>query len=70
MRGIVDRFEGGFVIIEIDGLTKDILKSLVDPGVQAGDSVNLIDGKWVTNEVETEIRAKKIKGMMDDLWED
>jgi hypothetical protein len=46
---------------------QDFSKAIVEPGVQAGDSVNLIDGKWVTNEAATEIRAKKIKELMNKV---
>jgi hypothetical protein len=70
MNGIVDRFEGEIVVIEIDGVMQDFSKSIVEPSVQAGDSVNLIDGKWVTNKVETENRTKKIKELMNNIWED
>ena len=30
MKGIVDRFEGDFVVIEIEGNTKDVPKKQVD----------------------------------------
>jgi hypothetical protein len=70
MNGIVDRFEGEIVVIEIDGVMQDFSKSIVEPSVQAGDSVNLIDGKWVTNKVETENRTKKIKELMNNIWKD
>lgn len=68
MKGIVDRFEGEFVAIEINGVTKDFARSEVDNAVKPGDSVILIDGKWMTDEDETKIRADKIKRLMDDVW--
>jgi hypothetical protein len=70
MKGIVDRFEDDIVVIEIDGVTQDIPKALVNPGVQAGDSVELVNGKWVADRADTESRRKKIKGLMEDVWED
>ncbi len=70
MKGIVERFENGFVVIEIDGLTQDIPKSKVDLGVKAGDCVVLKNGNWVTDEDETENRTEKIKRLMNDVWED
>jgi hypothetical protein len=69
MKGIVDRFEGEIVVIEVDGVTVDILKDIVDAGVKVGDSVECINGKWMTDEAATEHRAKNIKGLMDDVWE-
>jgi hypothetical protein len=70
MKGIVDRFEGDFVVIEVDGVTSDIAKSEVDNNVKTGDSVLFVDGKWVTDQNETIIRSKEIKKLMDDVWED
>lgn len=69
-KGIVDRFEGDFVIIEIHGHTKDIHKNDVSDHVKAGDVVVLIDGKWETDESQTRLREKQIKNLMDDVWED
>ncbi|MGO4273899.1 DUF3006 domain-containing protein, partial [Paenibacillus sp. TAF58] len=65
MKGIVDRFEGDIAVIEIQGETRDFSKSILDPGIRAGDSVELKDGKWVKDEVETENRMERIKGLMD-----
>lgn len=70
LKGIVDRFEGDFVVIEIDGKTQDVNKRYVDPNVKAGDVVELIEGLWRTNKKETEARSKHIKKLMDDLWVD
>lgn len=70
MKGIVEGFEGDFVLIEIDGVIKDIAGTDVESGVRAGDCVELVDGKWVTDEAETESRTKKIKELMNDVWED
>jgi hydrogenase maturation factor len=70
MKGIVDRLEGDVVVIEVEGVTQDVPNSIVELGVKAGDSVIFIDGIWITDESETKSRTKKIKELMDDLWED
>lgn len=70
MKGIVDRFEGDFVVIEIDGKTQDIPKALVDDHVQVNDCVTLQRNKWQTVKSETEIRKNTIKSLMDSVWED
>ena len=70
MKGIVDRFEGGFAVIEIGGTTVDIPRAMVDPAVKAGDCVMLTDGKWVADAAATANRTRKIKQVMDQLWED
>ena len=70
MKGIVDRFEGDFVVIEIEGNTKDVPKKQVDSSVKVNDVVELVDGKWIVKEEETEKRKKEIKALMDSVWED
>jgi hypothetical protein len=69
VKGIVDRFEGNYVVIEIDGATQDILKSEVDEQVQVGDSVSFINGTWKTDKGDTQSREHKIKKLMGDVWE-
>lgn len=70
MKGIVDSFEGDYVVIEMDGHTQDILKSDVDISVKVGDVVVLVDGVWTTDLTETAKQQHKIKKLMDDVWED
>ena len=70
MKGIVDRFEGNIVVIEIDGNTQDISKDIVNSDVKVSDVVELVNGKWVTKKEETDKRKKEIKSLMDSVWED
>lgn len=58
------------MVIEIDGQTHDVDKSVVDTSVIGGDAVALVDGVWTTNTTETEQREQQIKKLMDYLWED
>lgn len=70
MKGIVDRFEGDFVVIEIDGQTQDIPRSSVAENVKASDVAELRNSLWVKNSTETEKRTLEIKKLMDSVWED
>ncbi|ATF13619.1 DUF3006 domain-containing protein [Brevibacillus brevis X23] len=70
MKGIVDRFEGDYVVIEINGETQDVEKGKVADGVIAGDAVELIDGTWTKDVDGTESRSAEIKKLMDSVWED
>ncbi|WP_080833566.1 DUF3006 domain-containing protein [Cohnella massiliensis] len=70
MKGIVDRFEGDFVVIEIDGETQDVPRSLVADDVKTGDVVELQNNNWVRNPLKTQKRNNKIKKLMDSVWED
>ena len=70
MKGIVDRIEGNFFVIEIDGVTKDIPKEQVANDVKVNDTVQLLNGIWTKNEQLTSERSEKIRKLMDSLWED
>lgn len=70
MKGIVDRFEEDYAVIEIDGQTQDVAKSIVDASVKVGDVVTLVNGIWKPNLIETKQREQHIKKLMDDVWED
>lgn len=67
---ILDRFEGEYVIIEIDGEIVNIEKHLVHEGVKEGDVLVLRDGLYYTDQEETEKRREYIKNRFKDLWED
>ena len=70
MKGIVDRIEGNFFVIEIDGVTKDIPKEQVASDVKVNDTVELLNGIWTKNEQLTKKRSEEIKKLMNSLWED
>lgn len=70
MKGIVDRFEGDYIVIEMDGKIIDVNKKEVTKKVQEGDVVVFVDGLWVTDKNETEQRKAKIEKLMNEVWED
>ncbi len=70
VRGIIDRFEGNFAVVEINGVTKDFDKSLFPKETTVGDVIE-IDGEKVTIlKNETEKLRKEIEDLMNDVWED
>ncbi|MNJ36168.1 hypothetical protein D3C77_309470 [compost metagenome] len=70
MLAIIDSFEGDYCIIEVDGVTQNINKSLVEKSAKVGDVVEWNGQKWITNRNQTIERSRSIKKLMDDLWED
>lgn len=67
---IVEGFEGNYCILEIDGQTEDVLKSEVDPAAGPGDVVVWDGVRWIPDPERTEERSKKMKQLMDEVWED
>ncbi|WP_372663753.1 DUF3006 domain-containing protein [Cohnella sp.] len=68
-RGIIDRFENMIVVIEVDGLTRDLPRALLPRDAKVGDVVLLDNGEIRLDQAETIHRQKEIKGLMDELFE-
>lgn len=68
--GIIDRFEDEYCVIEVDGLTRDVIRHLVETGAKTGDVVEWDGSKWIINQQKTIERSKEIQTLMDDVWED
>lgn len=70
MKMIIDRFEGKYAVCEMENLEmKDIEISKLPENAKEGD-VLIVNGDEIKiDEEETKNRRKKIKKLMDDLWE-
>ena len=65
MRMIVDRFEDGFVVVELeDGTTQDIPRGALPPETREGDVVLVTVDLGATAE-----RGARIEALMDSVWE-
>ena len=70
MRGIIDRFEGDYAVVEFTGRRMaEIHKKDLPAGLKEGDAIRGADGSYVFDEVETERIKKETKEMFDKLWE-
>ena len=65
MRVIIDRFEGDYAVVELeDRSTANLLRFLIPPGAKEGDVLLIeIDKKQLLN-------AKRIRELMEELWEE
>ncbi|RST77218.1 DUF3006 domain-containing protein [Siminovitchia acidinfaciens] len=70
MKGIIDRFEGGWVVVEINGETKDFKKSIFPEEAAVGDVVQIKGSQVTVLKEETEKLRKEIEDLMDEVWED
>ncbi|MNW48062.1 hypothetical protein D3C74_254110 [compost metagenome] len=70
MIGIIEEFEEDICILEVDGVTRDINKDLIDSNAKVGDVVEWNGTKWLVNPERTVERSRKIQDLMDQLWED
>jgi hypothetical protein len=70
VKGIIDRFEGEYVVIEIDGIPKDFLKKNLPVNAEVGDVVYIDGAKIYVNKNETKKLKQEIDKLMNDVWED
>ncbi|HZW83241.1 MAG TPA: DUF3006 domain-containing protein [Candidatus Deferrimicrobium sp.] len=71
MKGIIDRFEGEFVILEWEGRNiENIPKELLPSTVKEGDVIEFENGNYKINLSETNQRKKELKQLSEGLWED
>ena len=70
MKGIIDRFEGDYAVVEFEGRKMvDILKKDLPAGLKEGDAIRCTDGTYVFDGLETERIKKETKTLFDKLWE-
>jgi hypothetical protein len=67
MKGIIDRFEGNLVVVEIDGETKDFPKEILPSEAKVGDVIEI---KVTLLKQETKKLKSEIDQLMQDVWED
>jgi len=69
MKISIDRFEGKIAVGEDEnGETVEIDRSKLPKGVQATHVIDVTDGVITIDEEETEKRKKRIKKLVDDLF--
>ena len=65
MRMIIDRFENGFAVVELeDGTIQDVPRSILPADANEGDSVLVSIDLSSTAE-----RGERIEALMDSVWE-
>lgn len=70
MKGIIDRFEGCFAVVELDnGEIKDIERVKIPKEAKEGDVIDI--GEEIKVDVEETKRVKDdIEKIVEDMWEE
>lgn len=69
MKGVIDRFEGKFAVIELENRdTKNVPRALLPPEAKEGDVIAQENGSFRIDEAETRQRRAEIKEILDSLW--
>lgn len=69
MKGTIDRIEGEYVVLEVNGEMIDIKKNLMPNGIKEGDIVEVVDDEYVILVDETIKYKKVIEDLFNDLKE-
>jgi len=70
MKAVIDRFEGVYAVVEIEGKMQKVLSRKLPAGSKEGDVLAYNDGRW-TQQPQTTARTKKnIDNLAEELWED
>jgi len=70
VKGIIDRFEGDYAVVEFEGRQmKDILRRDLPAGLKEGDAIRCAEGIYIFDEIETGRIKKETKMIFDKLWE-
>lgn len=69
-KGIIDRFEGQFAVVEFDGKSEDILISELPTEIKVGDSLIFEEGSIMIDTEDTTSRKEEIDRLMDELFEE
>jgi hydrogenase maturation factor len=69
MKAIIDRFEGDYAVVEIEGCIKTIRRSYISDEAQEGDILIFENNQWIIDRKDTEKIRKEIKELADKLWE-
>jgi hypothetical protein len=67
--GIIDRFEGHFAVVEIAGVTKNIVRRKIPAEAREGDVIVFNDRRWTVDQEATQLRREVIKAVADEVWE-
>ncbi|WP_313533240.1 DUF3006 domain-containing protein [Exiguobacterium sp.] len=70
-KGIIDRIEGKWVVVEFDDEMRDILLSRFPMTVESGDVIWIDEyGHIEKDDRERERLSNEIDELMEELWED
>jgi len=67
VRGIIDRFEGEYAVVEMDNrIMKNIKIEMLPQGVKEGTAIKYVKGEW---QIDRE-RSENLKSELDELAKD
>ncbi|MEK4853914.1 DUF3006 domain-containing protein [Paenibacillus sp. FSL H7-0756] len=69
-KGVIDRFEGKFAVVEFNGETEDILRSELPAEAKIGDTLIFEEDSVTIDKADTTKRKNEIQNLMDEVFEE
>lgn len=66
---IIDRFEGRYAVVEIDGVMKNIRRQSIPPEAREGDVLVLVRRRWQVDREATAKLRQEVERLADEVWE-
>jgi hypothetical protein len=66
---IIDRFEGELVVVEMEGVIRNIDRGAIPVDAHEGDAIVFINNKWTVDPEATKRRRQAFQALADELWE-
>lgn len=70
MQAILDRFEGNYGILEINGEMVAVKRNNINANAKEGDVLILINAIWTPDFEATKQRKEEIEKLSRDLWQE
>jgi hypothetical protein len=70
MRGIIDRFEGEYAVVEIEGQMKNVSLGCIPGEAREGDVLVFENNAWQVDRSATLDLKKQTEAQMKRLWQD
>ncbi|NLM20570.1 MAG: DUF3006 domain-containing protein [Peptococcaceae bacterium] len=70
MKGIIDRFEGEYAVVEMDDrIMKNIKIEILPQGIKEGTAIKFVNGEWQIDRERTENLKSEIDELAKNLFE-
>jgi len=68
-KGIIDRFEGEFAVVEFEGAMETIKLSDIPNDAREGDVIVFENNRWTIDREDTKRLKNETQKLADELWE-
>lgn len=70
MKGVIDRFEGDYAILELEDRNMiEVRRGAIPQHAKEGDVLVQVNGQYIIDSKETERRKAEIEALSQKLWE-